>query len=274
LKPWRCALTAFATRDNDIRVEEDNRPKGVRVELPNPVSQKVHAAGAQLVSLAGADAVKYLTCDDIFSPIYRVPVSGRRELFVANVELPAAGGYFVLVLHDPVTGETTRRPRWIGSKWPGLFGAQDPLVETPLVSTGRLPGIRRPLIVFEERVHNGTEYNGVIYHYFEVGPRLALVRVLALETRVLDPTDDRLQYVRDVEADGPNRLRLNLYSVDEGGRRKPLGFAVLARPGPRHAFHVLERRPSHGVDPGSLVSDCGTAAGDDTFLRKGCDFYY
>jgi hypothetical protein len=194
---------------------------------------------------------------------------------VAEATVPTAVGYFILILHDPATGAVTRDPPWIGSKWPGLFGANDPLVKRPFVSKGDLRRDGGRQVVFEERVHNGNIYNGVVYHHFDIGADLALTRVLALETRVVSLDDDAL-FVREIVRIAANRLRVELYEVPfpSGGPRRSLGRAILEAPGPGTPFRVTERHPGPEVHAHQLVTFCETARDDDAFLRDGCNHYY
>jgi len=223
---------------------------------------------------ADSEVFEGLACSRLFGPVYRITGFGRRQLFVEEAHGSVGWVDFVLVLYDPMTGEATRRPPRVGSRWMDNFDPRDPLVKPPIVSARNLLGAPGPDVVFQEQVHNGTLYNGVIYHYFEVGPQLNLTPVLALETRVADPTDDHFWYVRTLRTLAQNRLRLNLFQTSDHGKQRLLGNATLARDGPGKPFKVIARRAENKMRTGGLITFCASSKDDNQFLREGCDFYY
>jgi hypothetical protein len=276
LDPSSCAILGISTPDNDIRLDRDRRTAGKPVKVPEVVADKIYRLAATMLAGDSAALSDGFTCEELFSPVYRISGLGRLELFVAQVSVPRGPAWFFLILDDPLTGATTEVPPRIGSKWPMLFGAQDELVRLPLVTTVDLFGDDRREVVFEERVHNGTIYNGTVYHYFAMGPDLKLTPLLARETRVLDPTNDSRLYIREITPLGARRLTLDLYEVAAQwpARRKPLGSAFLERPPGGGPFRVVERHPLGDTHTKELVTLCDSAASDDAFLRDGCDFYY
>jgi hypothetical protein len=181
LEPSGCVPTGLATDDNDIRLDDDRRPPGKPIALPKVVADRVRAAAAQMLARTLPELAEGLTCTMLLRPVYRISGFGQADLFVAEADIPTAGGFFFLIVHDSATGAATQDPPWVGSKWPQQFGTRDPLVRIPLVSSGDLFQNGRRQVF-----HNGTLYNGVIYHYFDVGPHMELMRVLARDTRVLE----------------------------------------------------------------------------------------
>lgn len=212
----------------------------------------------------------------LLSPVYRVGGFGQRDLFVAEIGIPTAGSYFLFYMYDTKTGAATENPPQVGSKWPQIEGVKDHLVRLPLVSSADLFGNGNRQVVFEERVHNGTEYNGVIYHYFDIGPQMELTHVLARETRVFPPDSSDNLYLRELTRVGTNKLRLDVYeaSAKTVEDRRQLGYVILASGGPGTAFRVAGRHALPGFSSEELVSFCENSKYDDAFLRTGCDFYY
>ncbi len=184
--------------------------------------------------------------------------------------------YFYLVLYDPATGAVTQNPPRIWAKWRQSFGAKDPLLKRPFISSADLFENHHQQIVFEEYVHNGNMYNGVVYHYFDVGPNLALTRVLARETRLLafNPHDELI--VRGLTQLSATRLRLDTFATwsRKSVPRKPLGYVILESPGPGTPFHVAQRHPEDAKTFDCLVTCMDASPGDDVFLREGNTFYY
>jgi len=122
-------------------------------------------------------------------------------------------------------------------------------------------------------VHNGNMYNGVIYHYFDVGPNLALKRVLARETRVLAIDSPDKMFERELTQLSPTHLRLDTFAVssDHLAERKELGYVILESRGPGVPFHVAQRHPKGAHPESGFVTDMDVPPGttDDDFLREG-----
>jgi hypothetical protein len=249
--PIDCQPNGLATADNDIRLRGDQRPPGKSIALPDVVRDQLRAAAARLLSRVGRDMVDGFSCADLFRPVYRISDFGDRDLFVGEIAIGIGGSFFYLVLHDPV-------------------------VRRPFVSSADLFRNGRRQIVFEERVHNGTMYNGVIYHYFDIGPKLELTRVLARETRVEALDRDNGLYVRELTQLSPTRLRLDTVSLrgNREARRQALGFVLLESPGPGVAFRVVERHPMDTGAHVGLVSVVQAPEDEDRFLREGYRLYY
>ncbi len=237
---------------------------------------KLQATASQLIAQVEPGTADGVTCKDLFPDVYQISFSERRELFVADIYVGHGVSFFYLILYDPATGAVTRDPSRIGAKWPQSFGAKDSLVKKPFVSSADLFQNHHPQIVFEERVHNGTAYNAVIYHYFDVGPNLALTRVLALETRVWDdPRNEMLD--RRLTQLSPTRLRLDTFAVssDDSAQRKDLGYVILESRGPGAPFRVAQRHPKDPHLKTRLLSYMtGSPDEDDDFLREGYTDYY
>jgi len=276
--PPTCELAAFETPDNDIRIEGDERPVGRVAPMPTQVAAVLHRVAARLIAnIDDAELKNDLTCATLFPGSYKISAPERRELFVAEIYLGFGVGFFYFVLHDPATGDVTSVPPRVYSKWQQISDHDD-LLQKPFVASEDLYQDNHRQIVFEERVHNGTVYNGVVYHYFSVGPRLELTRVLALETRVFTPTDepDDALYVRKLTRLAPLRLRLDLIAMFEDGvtEHRKIGFVILESGGSGLPFRVVERHAEdlHYLD--ALVTLSWDSPGDDVFLREGYTFYY
>jgi hypothetical protein len=274
--PSICHPQALVTADNDIRLNDDVRPSGKTAAVPSPVMDKLQAAARQLIAQVEPGTADGVTCKDLFPDIYRISVPKHRALFVADIYVGRGVSFFYLILSDPATGAVTRDPPRIGAKWPQSFGAKDPLVKKPFVSSADLFQNHHPQIVFEERVHNGTAYNAVIYHYFDVGPNLALTQVLARETRVWDDTRNET-LDRKLTQLSSTRLRLDTFAVssDDSAQRKELGYVILESLGTGAPFRVTQRHPKDRHLKTGLVSYMsGSPDEDDDFLREGYTDYY
>jgi hypothetical protein len=60
-----CKPTAVITPDNDIRLDEDRRPRGKRVEVPAQVLGKLRAVGAEMLRHGDAPGPYPGQCDDL-----------------------------------------------------------------------------------------------------------------------------------------------------------------------------------------------------------------
>lgn len=269
-----CQPAAVATDDNDMRLSDDDRPPGKSVPIPPAVVRRLRIAAAQFLAKVPPGTADGMTCKDIFPDVFMIAEPQRRELFVAEISLGMGGDFFYLVLHDLDTNAVTGRPPRIGARSMQSFGIKDSLMKKPLLSTADLFQNHHPQIVFEERVHNGTMYNAVVYHYFDIQPDLAMTRVLALETRVLALDPRQGIFVREIKQLSPTRIRMDTFA-DANGKRRAQGYVILESAGRGKPFHVVERHPIDPRDDKSLVTfTAQSPKADDDFLRESYTFYY
>jgi hypothetical protein len=241
LRVAECQPVTMITSDNDIRLSGDRRSAGTSVETPPKVLAAILAASADWIARVDREMASDLTCEYVFPRLHRVSAPQGRNLYVAEVQLSLAGSYFYLLLYDPNRDDVTPRPAAIWAKWTGADG----LLEAPFVTFADLLQDGHRQIVFQERAHNGTMYNAVIYHYFDVGPDLALTRVLARETRVQGLRERDGEYVRELRPHGGNRVKLSTFHIRPSGARRSLGYAILES-APRHP--VSHRRATWEAD--------------------------
>jgi len=271
-------LQAIAAEDNDFSTVAD--PSGQLLPVPKPVARQIHA----LVT----DAYRRWNCTpkeqcftpirDFYGPIFRIVTPRHRYLYVFKRVAPLGASFYFLLLYDPATQRVTQQPRAIFGKW--MEGGLDSLMQKPLVSFDDLDQDGAPEIVVEERVHNGTIYNAVVYHYYHVSADLSLLPVLALETNAIDLLKEKENglVVRQITKLDPGHLRLDTFSeVREPTKlREKLGEVCLKSDGPGEPFQVQEHRFFDQRYSGGLVTLSGdtTDADENTFLRDGYTFYY
>lgn len=277
----RCPAIAFATADNDIRLDGDKRSAGRPVPLPATVENAFRSITLRSLRDLDPKIVNGLTCRSIVISVFRVSIPERRFLFIETVGYGVGGEWFVLVGYDPASKFTTQKPVVIGAKWPNDFYADgDRLAKPPFVSSADLFRDGHRQVVFEERVHNGNMYNAAVYHYFEVGPHLELTGVFALETNVLALRPDEGIFVRTLTRLDSTHLRVDTIQSSENATQKKIGYAIFQSPKIGEPFRVAEHHPAKlqksdmYSGPEMLVTWCVTAKSEDEFLRKGCDFYY
>jgi hypothetical protein len=273
--PAKCHLTALVTADNDIRIDGDDRAPGNPAAIPPAVAKQLYAAATRYLAHRGPSLTNGLTCKGLFPQTYGISAPHGRELYVSDVDAADGLGFFYLVLYDPPTGAATQHPPGVSDRWTRNFGAKDPLLKTPYISFADLRGNHHHQVVFQERVHNGTMYNAVIYHYFDVGPNLALTPVLARETRLCALEGDSL-YMRDLTQLSPTSLRLDTFAtiLKPSADRESLGYVILESSGPNTPFHVAERHPKDASSFDALVTAMDEPPTEDDFLRDENPFSY
>jgi hypothetical protein len=274
--PSKCRPQALVTADNDMRLNGDDRPPGKPAAIPTVVITRLQNAANRLISQFPPGTTEGLACNDLSPQTYRISLPDGRHLFIAEIYVGLGIGYFYLIVHDPRTGTATINPPRIAATSSQDFGAGDPLIKKPLVSFTDLFGNHHPQIVLEERVHNGTMYNAVIYHYFDVGPDLALTRVLARETRLMALEPEGAIYIRELTHLSPTRLRMDTFELPgpHSAQRKEMGYAILESSGPGVPFHVAQRFPKDPKSFDCLVTCQVEPPADDVFLREGNTFRY
>jgi hypothetical protein len=213
------------------------------------------------------------TCADIFSPVFKLLGPAGLELYVAPREFVLGNSVDYFVMYNPQTRIATKSPPLIYTKWSKGFEPNDPLLKRPIVRMEPAAGGRPPLLVVEERTHNGTDYNAVVYRYFEIGSDMSLAQVLAVEARALLPSDGNDHTERTATFLTANRVRIDVSSRSPQ-KLGAQGSVLLERSHSGQAFHVAQRMPAPGTRQEVLLTYCDTAKSDDDFLRMGCDFYY
>jgi len=261
-----------------MRLDDDRRASGKTAEIPSAVLNKIRALGAHALRQIEAPDPYPGECEDLYGKIFRISAAPSLYLYAAEISPVSPIKLLFLILFDPATGALTTDPPKVDVKSTQMFGWKDPLLHQPLISFADLLHNRRRQIVVEQRVHNGTMYNAVVYNYFEIGSDLSLTRILAFEQRAYAIGAREEQIVRTLERAGPNRLRLASLMKPDGAphRQQDLGYVILESPGPGLPFQVKERHPKSKESDTILVtySDAVGSSSDDTFLREGYTFHY
>jgi hypothetical protein len=265
-----CPLKAIHPADNDIRADEDSRPSDRPAELPPAVADAIldhlsKIAERQFTKKEWAEWSP--SCDDIFSPVSKLNGPDGLQLYVVPRFFPLGNSVDYFAMYNPHTGAVTKSLPLIYTKW---WAAGDPLVKRPVVRME--PGAKGdpPRLIVEERTHNGTVYNAVVYRYFEVGKDMSLTQTLAVETRA---TFFGVDTERKAIFLTPDRVRIDV-SSPASGKYVPRGSVLLERARAGQPFHIVRRMPERGTKPNNLLTYCDSAKSDNEFLRVGCDFYY
>jgi hypothetical protein len=211
-------------------------------------------------------------CADIFSPVAKLAGPAGLQVYVAPryFEIENSVDYFLM--YNSLTGAVTKSPPLIFTKWWKATRASDPLKKHPIVRMEAARDGRSPLLIVEERTHNGNVYDAVVYRYFEVGKDMSLSQILAVEARAILLSDREKYTERKATFLTRNRVRLEVSSRSR--RWGAQGTALLERAHSGEPFHVARRMPARRTHRQGLITYCDSAKNDDDFLRLGCDFYY
>lgn len=272
-------LTAIVTQDNDLSL--DKQPKGERVGVPEAIQQTIHTVARKSFEnwkrafQGSSEPPKYfeMKLDDVYGMVFRIEVPQKRDLFIFQENGLFGAIFYHLILFDPHTNAVTQSPPRIYGKWMqgGFLGGK---LLKPLISFEDLDQDGRPEIIIQERVHNGTMYNAVVYHYLKVGPDISLHRILALETRLIDMYTEDLGglIIRRVTKLAPNQVKLETFLEVEHRKPQKLGEVILIRDDGYSPFQVSSR---HIINPrykDLLIT--GSEKDENDFLKTGYDFYY
>lgn len=270
-----CNLRAVQPADNDIRSDDAHGLKVRSITLPAPVSRAIldHVSEVAKKQFTREDWAKWKhSCSDIFSAVSKLAGPNGLQIYVAPRYFPLENSVDYLVAYDPSSAAVTKSPPLIFTKWWDAFDANDPLVKRPIVRMEPARGSWPPLLIAEERTHNGNVYDAAVYRYFEIGRNMSLTQVLAVEARAILFSDPKKFTERKVTFLTANRVRLDVSSRSRKWGAQ--GSALLERTRSGQPFHVARRTPARGTKTDGLITYCDSAKGDDDFLRVGCDFYY
>jgi hypothetical protein len=267
-------LMAVVTANNDFTIDE--RPVGKEVLLPSPVALKIGSLVDKAYSQFKDKPSKrrYFPRNSFFGPIFRITAPGKRELYVFRRTGPMGADFFFFILFDPMTKRITQNPPCIYAKWMKRddWGAE---LRKPLLSFEDVDGDGQQEYLVQERVHNGTMYNAIVYHYYHVSSDLDLRPILAVETRLLDLFTEEQGGVitRTVQTLGKGKIRLDV-SLDckKQPLHRELGSVVLRSPKPGSPFAIVERTVLDSAYASALV----TASEEDEakFVVEGYGLYY
>ncbi len=228
--------TAIAPADNDYAYKEPYEDDGSKhVLLPKSVREKICEVTLKQFLSTYYETDKPKKYAEIFGPVFRISFPGTEHLhlYVYNLYTIMGERDFVLLVHDVRTDKVTAQPARFSGWWMRgcLLAAA---LKKPLVDFDDLNLDGKPEVVFQERVHNGTELNAVIYHYLHVGHDLSLVPIFNLETRsyqdLFYTEDGRSGYVmRTIEKVRPNRIivRVTLSGDPFKEGKMKLGFVEM-----------------------------------------------
>jgi len=270
-----CALRSrHATRDISFH---QTRPAIWRtVPVPRAVARSIlDRATADAKSISTADQWRESRVDcalAFYYPAFEVNGPAGLRLYAAPRYFPVENSVDYLVMFDPRSGVATRSPPLIYTKWAGIF-THDPLIKRPIVRMRPATRGWPPLLIVQERVHNGTAYDAAIDRYFEIGKDMALTQVFAVEARAIYDWGRQEYTERKATFLTPNRVRIDV-TLQAPGKAAARGGVLLERDRAGQPFHVARRMPARGHAADDLVTTCDTAKSDDDFLRVGCDFYY
>jgi hypothetical protein len=268
--PSFARLTAVATESNDFAT--DGHPVGKSVPVPSVVARKIESLVDRVYR---PEDKTYLPRESFFGSIFRITAPKNRYLYVFRRTGPLGSDFYFFMLFDPATNKITRSPPYIYGKWMEVddWGAE---LRRPLLSFEGILGDGEQECVVEERVHNGTIYNAIVYHYYHMSSDLALSPILAVETRYLDLFTENQHGIitRTVKSLGKGQVRIEV-SLDCDGpppQNRILGFVILRSSKPGRPFAIVERTvldPTYGC---ALI----TASGEDEtkFVTQGYRFYY
>src|SRR5579862_5838627 len=270
-------LTAISTGNNDIAITE--HPKGKTVEIPihvlNVIDSIVHTDFERRKTTTDSVQLRDLSVDAFYGPVFRITAPGNRYLFIFKEEDVVGILFYYLIMYDHKSGRTTANPPSVYGKWMegGDWGAE---LTKPLVFFDTSEGGETPKLIFEERVHNGTGYNAIIYHYYDIASDYSFRQVLALETRLSDVrTEDEGGIIqRMLKRISRDSLMIETTLNRYGHEDEYLGDVLVVRTKDGLPFHVARRNIKNQIYRDILITGSPQGTNEDEFLAKGCSFYY
>ena len=266
--PSDCQPRVTARADNDIEPNFDRVESPSAERVPAAVRAKLVEMATDFLIRAGDMRTRGMTCDRLIPKTFRVVVTPRRDLYVGILR-DVYGYRFTLIMYDKDSGRAAARPPQFSAR-----SLRTAPLEKPYVSFIDLRQDGGRQIVFQEPTHFFEVFRGVIYHYYDVGPDLELVHVMARETRFSDRKYDFARFNRDLTLLEPGRIRLQLSLTPEGQPARALGYVELESKKAGAPFKVVLRRAMtpefysdlvtiDGRNPDAAISE----AAEERFLR-------
>lgn len=266
---------AIQRSDNDFAADGD--VKGTAVSVPQEVLLKINLIAEkdlkQWIEFEGA-APGASPKEDFMGPIYKVSAPKNREVFVFRSRWPTGGDCFYFIIYDPKSKRCSKKPAYIYAKWmDGDWGGH---LTLPLIRFKDIDRDGEPEMVIQERVHNGTVYNAVLYHFYRINTDLNTTHIFAYETDLFDfrSEDENDRINRQIIALGNGCIRVDVFVEKPGQKtaRKKVGEYTMIRSGKSTGYKIIKKVCLDEKYAWLLVT--GGEVDDDSFLRDGYRVYY
>ncbi len=269
-------ISAVSTEDNDLSL--GNYPAGDTIAVPEAVAYLIDTVAYRVYEdrNSGIDSTDptFTPLRFFYGPTFRISTPSGLQLYIFKQKDLFGMGFYYFMLFDPRTNTVTVNPLRIYTKWMDSDEEWGGKLVKPLVRFLDLDRDGKPELVVQERVHNGTVYNAVVFHYFRIMPDLSLKQIIALETNLIDlHTMSSCGIIeRQIRSISRDSLVIESFLNLNGKSKKKLGEALLCRNSPDSFYRVQKRIALNSKYASLLIT--AWSEDENKFLREGYTFYY
>jgi len=280
IKSRETSYKAIVPNNNDL--DPDSTPKGNTIRIPNRVSSKINTLikknyyewrNACVLDEGEESEECNYPIKSFYGNVIKLSTPIGLDLYVYEYRYMFGNNFYGFILYDPKTDHITSNPPEIYGKWmDGDWGGR---LQKPIVSFSNNIGDNSYKLVVQERVHNGTMYNAVMYRYYAIDDNLSLVLILNIETRLLDLYTEETGGVieRNIKRTSPDELLLTAILKQKGKHDEVVGEAILRQSGKYLPYKIVNKSVRNNKYDKLVVTAFGSKE-ENNILQYGYNFYY
>jgi len=258
--------------------ELEGIPSGLE-PIPEKVMEKIDeiVAGTyqNYIELDEAGRSENLPIEEFYGPVYSIFCQQNKKIYMLKTywlgQRVSSEFQYHFFIYDPNTKEITNKSFVIQGRWIDSF-EKGGIFCKPLIHFYDLNQDGADEVVIQEARHNGTMYNCSVYNYFHIDENMSLIRILALETRLVDLYSDEEGFImRRIERLGHNKIKVNVgLQIPHGAPVEEIvGYVILASNSNSSPFQIVEKHVIVQKYERLLITASGLK--DDVFIKNGLD---
>lgn len=220
-------LAYITSPNNDIIFIASAEAK--KNDLPDKVEAVIHAIVRkelqEVLNQCHPKECQTIYLEVFYGPVVKISAPRNLSLFVFTLRdyfNDQFGSYF-LILYDPQRNRVSSEPISISGQ--ELEGQHDPFFSKPVIFFEDLDEDGFQELVVQERIHRGTAYNAVVFHYFHFDNELSPSLMFNIEKKMLIPGEGGT-LVRRSRKISKDNLEVEVYLQADGQQQRKIGEAL------------------------------------------------
>jgi len=267
---------AIAVHPHQLFYIEDEDLKQVRPiaqEVTEKIDEIARKAYEYYTAISETGGKKSIKQEGFYGPVYLIQCPGNQQLYIFTLYWlgleSSSHLQYHFIMFDPNSAAVTQEPFAVSGKWFNSAKLQG-LLLAPMIHFFDINQDGSVEVVIQQIVRNGTMYNAAIYHYFHIDENMSFIRLLALESRVVDLfSDEKGMILRRVSRLKQNEIKISAsLQIPQGApSEEDIGYVKLVSKGNSSPFQVVKKHVDLERYRGVLITASGRD--DDYFIREG-----
>lgn len=217
--------------------------------------------------------------NDYIGNFYRLKYDQYYDIYAYHLTWLFGGNHMHFILFNKITKDIIDFPNSIFTKW--FFGIEDVKISYPLIYYMDINLDKNPEIIIKEQVHNGTMYNGILEHVYEIKNN-KISKLFTFESFSLLPFKDKSGFgINGFEAIKreiiPGKYNIKLKLILTNNKHKPdedLGEIVMQKKGSYYGIIKINLIKDIKDNPNKDFMFTVVPGKTEELIRKGYTFYY